>query len=58
MSFLKLSQLPYSRRWLFVKVKDCEFFAIKLDSWLVYEPDVTRLKKKTHKNKKVQKVSS
>jgi len=47
--FTKTSELPYSRRWIITKVKDCQFFAIKIDGWFVYSGHLQRIKKKTHK---------
>ena len=49
MRFAKVTTLPYSRRWVFVKVKDCQFFAVKIDSWFAYKEHLKRVRKKTHK---------
>ena len=49
MRFKRLGLLPYSRRWTVVKVKECNFFAVKLDGWFAYREHLQNVRKKTHR---------
>ena len=47
--FRRVNSLPFSRRWVLVKLKECEFFAVKVDSWFAYKGHIHKIRKKTHK---------